>query len=409
MIAPYATALAAMVDPGEAAANLRRLAREGAEGATASTRRSTTRRARASATAEREHARRRPQAVPVAAYFAHHQGMALVALANAVLDGRHGARASTPTRASRRPSSCCRSACRASCRSPGRARSRSRASRRRSRRRRRAGSARPHTRLPARRVPLERPLRLGGHQRRRRLQHLPRPLGDPAARGRGVRSRQPVPLPARRAERRRVVGHLSADPPRARRVPGHVPRRQGGDPAARRGASTPVLEIAVSPEDDVEVRRLSLTNRSPHLREIEITSYVEVALRHPAEDLAHPAFGKLFLETECRPETSSLLCGRRQRSPDEPGAWAMHVLSMEGRQPERGGMGDRPRALHRPRARHRGPDRARRPAAVRHHRRDARSDPEPAPAHPARARAASRASPSPPAWPPTARRRSRCA
>jgi cyclic beta-1,2-glucan synthetase len=42
-------------------------------------------------------------------------------------------------------------------------------------------------------------------------------------------------------------------------------------------------------------------------------------------------FGKLFLETECLPETSSLLCGRRKRSPQEPGAWAMHVLSMEAR------------------------------------------------------------------------------
>jgi cyclic beta-1,2-glucan synthetase len=92
-----------------------------------------------------------------------------------------------------------------------------------------------------------------------------------------------------------------------------------------------LLEIAVSSEDDVEVRRLSLTNRSPYLREIEITSYVEVALVPPAEDLAHPAFGKLFLETECRPETASLLCGRRKRSAEEPGAWAVHVLSLEGR------------------------------------------------------------------------------
>ena len=91
------------------------------------------------------------------------------------------------------------------------------------------------------------------------------------------------------------------------------------------------LEIAVSPEDDVEVRRLSITNRSSRLREIEITSYVEVALAPPGDDLAHPAFGKLFLETECHPETSSLLCGRRKRSPDEPGAWAIHVMSMEGR------------------------------------------------------------------------------
>ena len=92
-----------------------------------------------------------------------------------------------------------------------------------------------------------------------------------------------------------------------------------------------LLEVAVSTEDDVEVRRLSLTNRSPHQREIEITSYVDVVLAPQAEDLAHPVFGKLFLETEVRPETASLLCGRRKRSADEPGAWAIHVLSLEGR------------------------------------------------------------------------------
>jgi cyclic beta-1,2-glucan synthetase len=92
-----------------------------------------------------------------------------------------------------------------------------------------------------------------------------------------------------------------------------------------------LLEIAVSPEDDVEVRRLSLTNRSDRVREIEITSYVELALARPGEDLAHPAFGKLFLETSYLPAYSAILCNRRPRDPVEPGLWAVHVLSVEGR------------------------------------------------------------------------------
>ncbi|MGQ0550993.1 MAG: glucoamylase family protein, partial [Armatimonadota bacterium] len=90
------------------------------------------------------------------------------------------------------------------------------------------------------------------------------------------------------------------------------------------------LEIAVSPEEDVEVRRLSLTNRSGRPREIEITSYVEWALVSPKNDLAHPAFGKLFLETTYLPGSAALLCGRRPRAPDEPLTWAVHALSFEG-------------------------------------------------------------------------------
>src|SRR5450756_1478235 len=58
------------------------------------------------------------------------------------------------------------------------------------------------------------------------------------------------------------------------------------------------LEVGVSPEDDVEVRRITLRNRSERPREIELTSYAEISLGTIAEDLAHPAFGKLFGETK---------------------------------------------------------------------------------------------------------------
>jgi cyclic beta-1,2-glucan synthetase len=91
------------------------------------------------------------------------------------------------------------------------------------------------------------------------------------------------------------------------------------------------LELAVSTEDDVEVRRVTVTNHSVRLREIEVTSYVEIVLAPPADDAAHPAFGKLFLETEYLPKSSALLCHRRPRDPREPGVWALHVLSLEGR------------------------------------------------------------------------------
>ena len=91
------------------------------------------------------------------------------------------------------------------------------------------------------------------------------------------------------------------------------------------------LEIAVSPEDDVEVRRLAIMNRSDRTREIEITSYGEIVLSTPSADLAHPAFGKLFIETEFRREWSALFCRRRPGGFDPDEIWAFHVLSLEGR------------------------------------------------------------------------------
>jgi cyclic beta-1,2-glucan synthetase len=94
---------------------------------------------------------------------------------------------------------------------------------------------------------------------------------------------------------------------------------------------TTQLDIAVSTEDDVEVRRLSVANHSDRPREIEVTSYAEIVLAKPADDFAHPAFAKLFVETEYLEQGGALLCHRRPRGADESGVWAVHVLSLEGR------------------------------------------------------------------------------
>ncbi|MEP7308093.1 MAG: glucoamylase family protein [Acidobacteriota bacterium] len=91
------------------------------------------------------------------------------------------------------------------------------------------------------------------------------------------------------------------------------------------------LEIAVSPEDDVEVRRIAIMNRSDRTREIDVTSYAEIVLATTASDVAHPAFGKLFVETAFRPDCAALLCRRRPGGFDAEEIWAVHVLSLEGR------------------------------------------------------------------------------
>ncbi|RPH60182.1 MAG: carbohydrate-binding protein, partial [Acidobacteria bacterium] len=91
------------------------------------------------------------------------------------------------------------------------------------------------------------------------------------------------------------------------------------------------LQVAVSPEDDVEVRRLVITNRGDRSREIEVTSYAEIVLARPEDDFAHPAFEKLFIETEFDSQSAGLLFSRRPRSSDEPATWAFHVLGVDGR------------------------------------------------------------------------------
>src|SRR6058998_537451 len=95
-------------------------------------------------------------------------------------------------------------------------------------------------------------------------------------------------------------------------------------------AITATLEVIVSPEDDAEVRRVSLTNLGTRTREIELTSYAEIVLAPPAADAAHPAFSNLFVQTEFAPELGALLATRRPRSPGEPQIWAAHVVVTEG-------------------------------------------------------------------------------
>ncbi|HYT64883.1 MAG TPA: glucoamylase family protein, partial [Vicinamibacterales bacterium] len=90
------------------------------------------------------------------------------------------------------------------------------------------------------------------------------------------------------------------------------------------------LEIGVSSEDDVEVRRLTIRNRGEQTREIEVTSYAEMVLARPQDDLAHPAFGKLFIETEFDPQSAGLLFSRRPRATDEPPIVGFHVLGVDG-------------------------------------------------------------------------------
>jgi len=89
-------------------------------------------------------------------------------------------------------------------------------------------------------------------------------------------------------------------------------------------------DICISPEDDVEVRRVTLTNHSSATRVIELTSYAEVVLATQAADEAHPAFSNLFVQTEFAPASSAILCTRRARSVAEKPPWLLHVMVGQG-------------------------------------------------------------------------------
>jgi cyclic beta-1,2-glucan synthetase len=93
---------------------------------------------------------------------------------------------------------------------------------------------------------------------------------------------------------------------------------------------TTTLEVLVSPEDDAEVRRVSLSNGGSRPCDIDVTSYAELVLATPAADLAHPAFSKLFVQTEYLEKSGALLATRRRRSPEEAEVWVAQLAVVEG-------------------------------------------------------------------------------
>jgi cyclic beta-1,2-glucan synthetase len=120
---------------------------------------------------------------------------------------------------------------------------------------------------------------------------------------------QPVPIPERR-----YTWSFTPDKAEFRR---------------RSGPCETITEIAVSAEDDAEVRRITLINTSRKAARLEVTSYLELALAPHRADRAHPAFSKLFIETEWVPHYEALVAWRRLRAPDERPVWAAHLIVTE--------------------------------------------------------------------------------
>jgi cyclic beta-1,2-glucan synthetase len=97
----------------------------------------------------------------------------------------------------------------------------------------------------------------------------------------------------------------------------------------RDGRLVTTLEVLVSAEDDAEVRRVTVSNFGEQPREIDVTSYAELALGPQATDAAHPAFSKLFVETEHLAGQGAILATRRRRASTEPQVWAAHLAVVD--------------------------------------------------------------------------------
>jgi cyclic beta-1,2-glucan synthetase len=321
VIAPYATGLAAMVDPRAAAANFERLYGLGAAG---------------------EHGfyealdytpQRRAAGQPLAvvrAYMAHHQGMTIVALANALLDGVMRARFHAEPRVQatelllhERPP---RDVATARLRADGIP----------------DGAARQEVTPP-----IARSLRSPDDATpRTRLLSNGRYAVMMTSAGSGYSTCDGIAITRWRPD-------VTADPWGSyvfvRDLDGgrawsagfqptcSVPERYEATFGEDRveivrhdGAFVTSLDVVVSGESDAEVRRVSITNGGTRARDVELTSYAELVLGPAAADTAHPAFAKLFVCTEYVPELGALLATRRRRSPEEPEVWAAHLAVVEG-------------------------------------------------------------------------------
>ncbi len=86
------------------------------------------------------------------------------------------------------------------------------------------------------------------------------------------------------------------------------------------------MEVTVAPDEDVEIRRVELTNNGDRPRTLMLTSYAEVTLAEQEADRRHPAFNKLFIESEYIPHLNTLLFRRRPRSVHETPMYMVHLL-----------------------------------------------------------------------------------
>lgn len=96
------------------------------------------------------------------------------------------------------------------------------------------------------------------------------------------------------------------------------------------GDVTLTMRVHVAASHAAEVRQLHFHNGSGHAMRMQITAYLPIALNHPAAHSAHPAFSKLFVQTEFYAEAQALLARRRPRAAGEHAPWMSARLDGPG-------------------------------------------------------------------------------
>ena len=85
------------------------------------------------------------------------------------------------------------------------------------------------------------------------------------------------------------------------------------------------MTVSITPDDDVEIRRVTITNHGERTRQLTLTSYGEVILSLQSADRRHPAFNRMFVESEYMEEDNILLFRRRPRLENEKAIYLAHL------------------------------------------------------------------------------------
>ncbi|MBN9065638.1 MAG: protein ndvB, partial [Rhizobiales bacterium] len=87
------------------------------------------------------------------------------------------------------------------------------------------------------------------------------------------------------------------------------------------------VECIVVSEGNGEGRRITISNDGASERIVEVTSYAELVLAPEAADNAHPAFSKMFVETEIGRQNGAIFAARRKRDKNEADIALAHFVT----------------------------------------------------------------------------------
>jgi cellobiose phosphorylase len=88
--------------------------------------------------------------------------------------------------------------------------------------------------------------------------------------------------------------------------------------------------VTLSPDHNLEIRKVELTNNGKETKHLEITSYLEVVDDSHMAELSHPAFNKLFIESEYL-EEQAIFLSKRRGSKGGGNPYVMHMVKSQAK------------------------------------------------------------------------------